>query len=114
MKKILVIDDEQYVLDVIETILADMGYEVKTFADTQEGEQAAVSTDYNLILIDIRMPGRNGAEITEAVLAAKPDANILLITGYPSDPLVSRALNAGARGILKKPFEIAKILDYLQ
>ena len=55
----------------------------------------------------------NGAEVTEAVLARKPGARILVITAYPNDPLAERAIKAGAVGLLKKPFEIAKILDFL-
>jgi DNA-binding NarL/FixJ family response regulator len=50
---------------------------------------------------------------TEAVLAKKPKARILVITAYPNDPLVERAIRAGAVGLLRKPFEIAKILDFL-
>lgn len=114
MKRLLVIDDEQYVLDVIETIITDMGYEVVSRSSSVEGEREAIENDYDLILVDIRMPEKNGAEITESVCTKKPNANVLVITGYPSDPLVRRAIDAGARGILKKPFEIAKILDYLQ
>jgi DNA-binding NarL/FixJ family response regulator len=60
------------------------------------------------------MPVKNGAEITEDILKAKPNARILVITAYPSDPLAERALKAGAVGLLKKPFEIAKILDFLK
>jgi FixJ family two-component response regulator len=56
---------------------------------------------------------KNGAEITEAILAKKPSARILVITAYPNDPLAQRAMGAGAIGLLKKPFEIAKILDFL-
>ena len=58
------------------------------------------------------MPVRNGAEITEAILAKKPDARVLVITAYPSDPLAERAIKAGAVGLLKKPFEIGKILTF--
>jgi CheY-like chemotaxis protein len=100
-KSILVIDDETLILDAIKIIFEDMGYEVETVSD------------FDLILTDIRMPGRNGAEITEAVLAKKPKARILCITAYPNDPVAERAVNAGAVGLLKKPFEIAKILDFL-
>jgi len=57
---------------------------------------------------------KNGAEIAEAVLSRKPEARILVITAYPNDPLVQRAITAGAVGLLKKPFEIAKILDFLK
>jgi DNA-binding NtrC family response regulator len=113
-KSILVIDDETMILDAIKIIFEDMGYSVQTTPDPVGGTEAAIAGDFDLILTDIRMPLRNGAEITEAVLARKPKARILVITAYPNDPLAERAIKAGAVGLLKKPFEIAKILNFLQ
>jgi DNA-binding response OmpR family regulator len=114
MKRILIIDDEESVLFAVRTILGDMGYEVETRSDPAEGEREALANEFDLILVDLRMPQRNGAEITETVRANKPSSNLLMITGYPSDPLLRRALDAGARGVVRKPFEIGKILEYLQ
>ena len=113
-KSILVIDDEVMILDAIKIIFEDMGYTVRTTPDPAEGTAEAIARDYDLVLTDIRMPAKNGAEITEEILKAKPGARILVITGYPNDPLAERALKAGAFGLLKKPFEIAKILDFLK
>ena len=113
MKKILVIDDEIMILDAVKVIMEDMGYGVTVFSNSEEGESSALSNDYDLMLIDVRMPIKNGAEITQAVLEAKPQAKVLIITGHPADPLAKQALDAGAVGLLKKPFEIAKILDFL-
>jgi DNA-binding NarL/FixJ family response regulator len=73
-----------------------------------------LENEYDLVLVDIRMPQMNGAELAELLLKSKPATRLLVITAYPSDPLVPRALGAGAIGLLKKPFEIAKILDYLK
>jgi len=114
MKSILVIDDETMVLDAIKIIFDDMGYAVKVFSNSQAGMEEALRNDYDLILVDVRMPGMNGAEVTEGIRRGKPGARILIITGYPGDPLAARALQAGAFGLLKKPFEIAKILDFLK
>lgn len=113
-KKILVIDDEQMNLNVLKLILEDMGCDVTTYSDPIQGERAAVQSCFDVIVTDLRMPQRNGAEVTENILKMKPDAKVLVLTGYPTDTLVKRALDAGALGILKKPFEIAKILDFLQ
>ena len=113
-KTILVIDDETMILDAIKIIFEDMGIAVRTTPDPLQGTDEAIANDYDLILTDIRMPVKNGAEITEAILAKKPSARILVITAYPNDPLVQRAMGAGAIGLLKKPFEIAKILDFLK
>ena len=113
-KKVLIIDDEQMNLNVLKLILEDLGCDVKTYSDPIQGERAAVQSYFDVIVTDLRMPQRNGAEVTENILKMKPDAKVLVLTGYPTDPLVKRALDAGALSILKKPFEIAKILDFLQ
>ena len=114
MKKILVIDDEKMIVDAMQVILEDMGYQVKGFQNSKAGEKHALENDYDLILVDLRMPEKNGAEVTESILKEKPNARILMITGHPTDPLARRALDAGAMARIKKPFEIAKILDFLK
>ena len=114
MKRILVIDDEDMIVDVIKVILEDMGFAVAGYQDPEEGVAEAISGDYQLILADLRMPGKNGAQVTTEILAARPDATILIITAYPSDPLARKALDAGATALLKKPFEVAKVLDFLR
>lgn len=112
-KKILAIDDEIPILEALETILEDMGHGVETFSDSQEGEAEAISGDYDLILIDMRMPGKNGADVTRSILEKKPEAKILVITAFPGDALSKQSLDAGAMGLIKKPFDIGKILTFL-
>jgi DNA-binding NtrC family response regulator len=113
-KSILVIDDETMILDAIRIIFEDMGIAVRTTSDPEAGARDAVENDYDLVLTDIRMPVMNGAEIVEAIRASKPEARVLDITGYPNDPLAERAMKAGAIGLLRKPFEITTILDWLK
>lgn len=109
---ILVIDDDKPILEAIQTILDDFGLSVSVADNAGDGERMAMEADYDLILLDIRMPDKNGADVTKAIIARKPDARIFVITGYPGDQLTQDALTNGAKGILKKPFEIAKILDF--
>lgn len=112
-KRILVIDDDRIVLEAIATILEDMGHRVEGYTRSPEGEKAALSKDFDLILMDLRMPEKDGAAVTASIQTKKPEAKILIITGHPTDPLAGRALEAGAKGLLKKPFEIGKILEHL-
>jgi len=114
VKKILIIDDEEMIVDVMKVILEDLGHQVTGFHKSREGEKAAIENDYDLILVDIRMPEKNGAEVTRSILKAKPEARILIITAYPADPLVESALNAGAMALMKKPFDMGKILNFLK
>ena len=113
-KKILVIDDEKMIVESIEAVLEGMGYEVDTCLSASEGEHHAVEKEYDLIITDLKMPEKSGAEVTKAILSVKPDAKILIITGHPGDPLAKKAIDFGAKGLVKKPFEIAKILDFLR
>jgi DNA-binding NtrC family response regulator len=113
-KSILVIDDDEMILYAIKTIFEDMGYSVTITTDPVEGIRNALEDDFDLVITDIRMPGKNGAEVVDAVLAKRPDARILLVTSHPTDPLAVQGLKAGAIGLLKKPFEIMKILEFLK
>ena len=113
-KSILVIDDEEMNLNALKLILEDMGYNVNTQSDPFIGEEDAIKNEYDLIVTDLRMPKKNGAEVTENILKEKPNARVLILTAYPTDPLAKKALDAGALSLLKKPFEIAKILDFLK
>jgi len=111
-KRLLVIDDEENILDAIKIIMEEMGHSVDTCSKSSEGERLALENDYDLIITDLRMPGRSGAEITKTVMARKK-ARILVITAYANDSLASEALEAGALGLIRKPFEISKILAFL-
>jgi DNA-binding response OmpR family regulator len=113
-KSLLVIDDETDILDVIKIILEEMGHTVETHSDPRAGLDKALESDYDLIITDLRMPDLNGAEIVKAILVKKKTAKILVITAYAHDNLVAEALNAGAVGMIRKPFEIAKILAFLE
>jgi two-component system, chemotaxis family, chemotaxis protein CheY len=112
-KRMLVIDDEALVLKAMTAIFQDMGHEVKGFTDPVKGSEEGMASRYDLVVTDLRMPVRNGAEVVKAIRAARPEARILVVTAYDSDPLAREALAAGAVGMLKKPFEISKILEYL-
>ncbi len=85
-KRILVIDDEEMILDAIKVIFEDMGHSVSTQSDPVKGTEEALMNDYDLVLTDIRMPSRNGAEITEAILARKPSARRASAERLPSHP----------------------------
>lgn len=111
--RVLVIDDERMMLEVVETILEDLGHTVTCCSSALEGLKIALEEDFDLILVDIHMPAKDGAEVIEGILARRPDATILVLTGHPNDPRVRVALDAGAKGLVRKPFDIGKVLEFL-
>ena len=114
MKRVLVIDDDQSVTAMLEELLGSYGYSVTVALDAIEGEKLAIAEPFDLVLLDLRMPGKNGVEVTRGILSERPECRILIITGHPTDPAAQEALAAGAEELVPKPFEFAKIMDALE
>ena len=112
MGSVLIVDDEPMVAEVLSAMLTSYGHRVQSRTNSSEA-LADLHTRYDLYLFDLRMPDPNGADLTEAVVKKYPDARVLIVTGLPGDPLAARALQAGAVALVKKPFEIGKILAHI-
>lgn len=112
MSSILLVDDEAMVADVLTMMLARHGHEVTAATDPHEGAELA-AREFDLYLFDLRMPEISGADLTESVVARDSRARVLIMTAFPGDPLAARALRAGAVALVKKPFELGKILAHL-
>ena len=113
-KRIFLLDDDPLILESFEMIFTDLGYEVTTCADPARAVVEASRPEFDLVLTDIRMPGLNGSEVVRQVLGRRADTPLWVLTAYPGDPLVQRALDEGARGVMKKPFNTAQILTLLE
>ncbi len=105
MKRILVIDDEQVIRNLIVEILENAGYEV-VGADTPELalEVLEARDDFSLVVSDIVMPGLSGLDLLEGVRMRRPSLPVVLVTGAGTYENLSRALTRGAAGLVTKPF----------
>lgn len=112
MSKVLIVDDEPMVADVVAAMLTSYGHSV-IVRTTSAAALDLLEDSFDLYLFDLRMPDPNGAELTETVVQAHPQARVLIMTAFPGDPLAARALRGGAVALVKKPFEIGKILAHL-
>lgn len=113
MYKVLLIDDDDFSLEIMKDVLSEYGMEVAAFDSALEGEQACLKQGYDLYLFDLKMPEINGVDLTRRVMNKNPDSQILIITAYPHDELAAEAIEAGARSLIQKPLEISKILHFL-
>jgi DNA-binding response OmpR family regulator len=113
-KKILVIDDEELVLGTVRMILEDQGYQVVSIPHPDRGIAEALRNEYDLIVSDLRMAGKNGGEVTRAIRERRPSARIVVLTACPEDSCAAQALESGALAVLRKPFDIGKIADFLE
>lgn len=104
MKKVLVIDDEQIVRISCERTLAPEGYEVTSASSTNEGLELFEKNSFDLILLDIKMPDMDGIEALKKIKAAKPETNVIMITGYSTVDTAVKTLKLGAINYIEKPF----------
>jgi DNA-binding response OmpR family regulator len=111
--RILVVDDDPDICDLVEIKLSRIGYEVHTRPDGGQGLDAARSLHPDLIVLDWMMPVRNGIEVLEAVRAdADPSlasVPVLLATAKTQPDDLARCDAAGASGYLAKPFSLREL-----
>ena len=108
--KILVIEDDNDIADLLQLHLRDAGYNVDLIQDGMEGMKRALGERYELVILDLMLPGMQGLEICHR-LRAQPDyVPILMLTARSSEADRVRGLERGADDYLTKPFSIRELL----
>ncbi len=107
---ILVCDDEEIMRDVLGTILAGAGYKVDLAKTGEEAVEAYEQKNYDVVLMDVSMPGMGGLSALEAIIRMDSEAVILMITAYATFDTAVSAWDKGAAGCIRKPFQNEQIL----
>ncbi|MDY6954909.1 MAG: response regulator, partial [Thermodesulfobacteriota bacterium] len=103
MSKLLVIDDERPILDVLEMSLAGEGYEVMTAENGEQGLKIFEDFGPKVVLTDIKMPGIDGIEVLKRIKAMDNEAEVIVITGHGDMDSAVAALQHGASDFINKP-----------
>jgi len=112
--RILIIDDDENIRKVLQTILEDEGYVVGTADTAKKGIEQSEKAFYNLALIDVRLPDMEGIELLSKLRTTKPKMRKIIVTGYPTLQNAVSAVNKGADAYVMKPFEVEKILQTIR
>ena len=109
MTKLLIVEDEADVRDLVTLVLREEGYAVDSAADATEGLSLALTNDYDAVILDVRLPDGNGMDIARALRRESRPVPILMLTAQrtPSDAV--RGLDAGADDYLGKPFDVTEL-----
>lgn len=110
--KLVVVDDDAAIRDILEMVLSSEGYEVLTAADGFAALEAVRRSPPDLILLDIKMPVMSGSEFAKAYREAPgPHAPIVVLTA--AQDAQGRATELGAEAYLPKPFELEDLLELI-
>lgn len=108
--RILVVEDEAAIRDGLADVLVYHGYRVDAVGDGREGLAKALSGKYDLLLLDVMLPGRDGFSICDEVRKVDRDQPIIMLTAKTSDEDIVNGLTLGADDYIAKPFAIAQLV----
>ncbi|HWQ15391.1 MAG TPA: response regulator [Roseiflexaceae bacterium] len=114
MKRVLIVDDTLFIRRRLARLLADHGYDT---VEAEDGDQALDMyrrATPDLVLMDLTMPNRDGLEALDAIRREDPRARVIMLTALGQEPIVQRALEAGASDFLIKPAEPERLLRALE
>ena len=108
---ILICDDEEIMRDVLETILTGAGYKVDLAKTGEEAVELYSQRAYDIVLMDVSMPGMGGLTALEELIKIDAEAAVLIVTAYATFDTAISAWEKGAAGVIRKPFQNEQILS---
>lgn len=112
--RILIVDDQPGMVETLEDILKDRGYDVALAEDGFEAIDKAKESKFDLIFMDIKMPGINGVQTFREIKKINPNAAVVMMTAYAVEDLVREAIEEGAYTVIHKPFDVEKVLQTIE
>jgi DNA-binding response OmpR family regulator len=111
--RVLVVDDDRDLADSLAAVIEARGHAVSIAYSGEEAMRLAGEEQFEIVFLDVIMPGRNGVESLFALKRMQPRAAIYMMTGFSVDDLIEQALAGGALGVLRKPVAPKDVLALL-
>ena len=108
--RILVVDDEDIIRLLFKETLEELGHRVIGADTGSQGLELVKQRDFDMVFLDLKMPGMDGAELFRQIKTIKPELPVTIITGYPESEMMARALAQGPFGVMNKPFGESDII----
>jgi excisionase family DNA binding protein len=108
--RVLVVDDEEPIRDLLSKTLALAEYDVDVAHDGRSAMDRMRMVQYDLLITDLRMPGVDGLNVIREARRLRSDIPVIILTGYSSEATAIEAINLGVQGYLTKPFRVPRVL----
>jgi len=107
--RVLIVDDDESLRESLALVLGAEGWEVSVAADAAQALARFDEANPDLVLCDLRMPGRDGLSLLPELSRRRPDAPVILMSAYGTEELALEAMRRGAYDYLAKPFQPAEV-----
>ncbi len=113
---ILIVDDDENLCANVKDVLSDKGYRVKVAYDGNMAIEKAWENDFDIMLIDLKLPPLNGLETYLSIRDFRPNVVVIIITGYPQEmaKLAQQALQKNAYACLEKPINMGELVSLIE
>ncbi len=105
LSRILIIDDEEYILDMLEELLEDQGHSVTTSSSTSNGLELFQKSNFDVVITDLGMPEMSGWEVAERIKKMNSAVSVVLLTGWALNLEAEKIKENGVDFTLQKPFK---------
>jgi excisionase family DNA binding protein len=109
--RVLVVDDEASIRDLLSTTLSLADYDVDVAPDGRSAVERMRLFGYDLLITDLKMPGMDGLTVIHEARRLQSDLPVIIITGFSTEASAIEAANVGVAGYLTKPFKVPKVLQ---
>ena len=113
-KRLLVVDDDEQIRDLLTFDIAQSGYLVDSASDGEMGLKKALENHYDLVLLDVTMPKMNGYDVCKNIRIAKPNLPVLMLTAKGTISDKTEGFDCGADDYLVKPFDVQEVLLHIR
>src|SRR6185436_9838154 len=112
--KVLIVDDEPAIREVLEMILQEWGYDVRLAVDGDEAKELVESYDPEIVISDVVMPQLSGLDLLRCLKAGNPSRPVILVTAHASIDLAVESMKQGAQDFITKPMDYPKLRAILK
>ena len=111
--RVFIVDDDIDFAESLAEVIAKRGHYVEWAHSGEDAVERFRDADFDIAFMDVKLPGMNGVESFIEIRKLKPDAKVMMMTGYSVEHLLLQAVESGALYVLHKPFDIDEVLDAL-
>jgi len=112
--RVLVCDDEDSLRTILSAELTGAGYEVATAADGEEGIAEVKNQKFDLVMLDIKMPNKDGFEVLKFIKKEHPDVKVIMLTGFADLKNAIESKKYGAEDFVSKPYDLVDLLTTIE
>jgi len=111
--RVLVVEDDRDFAESLVIALAMRNCQVDIAHTGEEAIRRFRDGSYDIAFMDVKLPGKNGVQVLAEIIGFAPQARIVLMTGFSESALLEQARQKGAMDVLRKPFRMRELLEYI-